>query len=155
MLIHPEVIVTPDCPTVKFREPKEQVNLDIEIPKILNAQGWGLGTKFNVQFISHDRTKLIASGLFVVTEDTESLHTANPEGYQPMTKTISARKAAQIGDWFYPNGVVDEVEERTEVTLDKIVKWNPGRQAHQVIVGNEIVFESKDKAEALKFRDAA
>ncbi|KKM81475.1 hypothetical protein LCGC14_1329480 [marine sediment metagenome] len=155
MLIHAEIVVTPDSPTVQFREPKEQVNLDIELPKILNAQGWGLGTYFHVQFINHDRTKLIASGDFLVTENTESLHTANPEGYQPMTKTISARKAAQIGDWFYPNGVVDEVEERTEVDFEKIVKWNPGKKVHEVIVGDEVLFASAVKTEAEKFRDAA
>ncbi len=102
MIIHPEIIVTPDCPTIKFREPMEKIDLDIEIPKILANQGWGLGTKFNIEFINHDRTKLIAAGNFIVSEDAESLQTANPDGYQPITKTVQARKAAQIGEWFYP-----------------------------------------------------
>ena len=162
MLIHAEIVVTPDSPTVQFREPKEQVNLDIELPKILNAQGWGLGTYFHVQFINHDRTKLIASGDFLVTGDTESLHTANPDGYQPMTKTISARKAGQIGDWFYPNGlepvkVIADCVKGIVIgePLGKIVKWNPGKKVHEVLVGDEVLFASAVKTEAEKFRDAA
>ena len=115
MLVHAEIVVTPDCPTVKFREDKELVKLDVEIPKILNAQGWGLGTYFNIQFISHDRDNLIAAGKFLVTQEAESLHTANPDGYQPMTKTVSARKAMQVGDWFYPGG------EEVKVVEDEII----------------------------------
>ena len=101
MKIHPEVIVTPDCPTVVLREPIEVIDLNVEIPKILGMQGWGIGTYFNIQFITHDRTKLIASGKFVVTTEAEVMHTSNADSYQPVTKPITTRKAMQIGDWFY------------------------------------------------------
>ena len=111
MKIHPEVIVTPDCPTVVLREPIEVVNLDVTIPNILNQQGWGIGTYFNIQYISHDRTKLIAEGKFVVTESSEVMHTSNPDGFQPMTKPVTARKAQQIGDWFY--AVAKEPQKKT------------------------------------------
>jgi hypothetical protein len=100
MVIHPEVIVTPDTPTIKFREPREQVDLSKELPRILNAQGWGCGTYFNVQFLNHEKTKLLACGRFVVIEETESLHTSDANPYQPMTKTMIARCAEQIGDWW-------------------------------------------------------
>ena len=163
MLIHPEIAVTPDCPTVKFREPKEKINLDVELPKILNAQGWGLGTYFNIQFISYNRDKLIAEGKFIVTEESESLHTANPEAYQPMTKTLAARKAMQIGEWFYPQGIIRSEKEVNEIrqkreenqSKDKVVKWNFGKKEYEVKLGDGVVFSSKDKAEAEKYRDAA
>ena len=155
MLIHPEVIVTPDCPTVKFREPREKIDLNVELPKILNAQGWGLGTYFHVQFINHDRSKLIVSGLFIVTEEAESLHTANPDAYQPMTKTISARKAKQIGEWFEPEVTRKPGSEFVKELQERTLKWNPGKKVHEVKVGDKVLFASADKAAAEKFRDAA
>lgn len=100
MIINPEVIVTPDEPTVKIREARENVDLDREIPKILHAQGWDVGTFFNVQFISHDRTKLLSFARFIVTESTEQLHTSDANPYQPSTKAVFTRKAAQISDWW-------------------------------------------------------
>ena len=156
MLIHPEVIVVPDCPTVKFRQARELIDLDFELPKILSSQGWGLGTYFNVQFINHERTSMIASGLFVVTEENETLHTANPDAYQPITKAVSARKAKQIGEWFYPNGLDTLEDEQLEViSQEKAVKWNPGKKVHEVKLGDEVLFSSADKVEAEKYRDAA
>ena len=61
MIIAPHIIITPDLPTVQFREPRELVDLDRELQRALNAQGWGVGTYFNVQFLTHDRTTLLAS----------------------------------------------------------------------------------------------
>jgi len=163
MIIHPEIYTTPDTPTVKFREPMENINLDLEISKILNAQGWGLGTNFNVQFVDHEKTKLIASGQFVVTEENESLQTSNADGHQPMTKMVSARKAVQVGDWFYPktqnvelvkgNNAIDALVSNTPT--DIVVKWNPGLKVFQVKEGDKVVFQDADKSKAEEFRDAA
>lgn len=101
MIIHPTIIVTPDSPTVQFRDPRELVDLDVEIPKILRTQGWDIGTYFDVQFISHDRSAVLMAGRFIVTQARESLvtSTANPDA--PMTKAISVRMAEQIGDWWH------------------------------------------------------
>lgn len=99
MVIHPEVIVTPDCPTVKFKQPREKVNLDVELPKILQAQGWGCGTYFNVQFVSHERNRLLACARFVVSEEVETIATTD-DPYRPVTKVVFNRKVAQIGDWW-------------------------------------------------------
>jgi hypothetical protein len=116
MIIHAEVVVTPDRPVVIFREPREKVDLDVELPRTLNSQGWGVGTYFNVQFISHDRTILLASAEFVVTEVREGLHTNEANPYQPITKMIASRKFEQIGDWWpKPCGLfVTEKEEAKE-----------------------------------------
>ena len=102
MVIQPEVYVTPDRPTVRFREPRDQVDLDKELQKVLNAQGWGVGTYFHVQFLNHERTAVLASAEFMVSEVREGLHTRDVESYQPVTKMIFMRKLEQIGEW-WPN----------------------------------------------------
>lgn len=100
MVIQPEVFVTPDRPVVSFREPREKVDLAVELPKVLHSQGWGAGTYFHVQFIGHDRSELLASAEFLVTQVTEGLHTSEANPYQPITKTVFMRKYEQISQWW-------------------------------------------------------
>lgn len=140
MVIYPEIIVTPDLPTIRFKQPKEQIDLDVEIPKILHAQGWACGTYFNIQFVSHDKTKLLSTALYVVTEEVESLQTNESNPYQPVSRTLISRKAEIIGDWKNFVGTSAEVE----------VRWNPGLKKHQVLSGDKVIYESSDKDEALK-----
>lgn len=142
MVIHPEVVVTPDCPTVKFRQPREQVKLDVELPKILQAQGWGCGTYFHVQFISHDKTELLASGRFVVAGESETVETTD-DPYRPVTKTVYNRKFAQIGDWW-----AAKTMEAKPSDLELKASWNPGKKKYEVKSGDKLVFESADKQEA-------
>ncbi len=165
MVIHPEIVVTPDYPTIKLRNDPSHVNLDEELAKILPAQGWGCGTYFNVQFLTHDRARLIKSGKFVVTQENPSIHTSEANPYQPMTKEVYSRKAEQIGDWWYAEefaaglqdleGEVTGVVASGEASISHVgprpeIKWNPGKKKHEVMVDGEVVFESRDKAEALK-----
>lgn len=145
MIVHPEVIVTPDSPTVKFRQPRDQVKLDVELPKILQAQGWGCGTYFHVQFISHDKTKLFAAGSFVVTEETESVETTD-DPYRPVTKTVFNRKFAQIGVWWVAQEIRDAAA--ADILGEMKAAWNPGKKKYEVKAGDKVVFESSDKQEA-------
>ena len=141
MIIHPEVIVTPDQPTVKFRQPRDQVNLDEEIPKILHTQGWTCGTYFNIQFVSHDQTELLATAEYVVTQAVEASHTNESNPYQPVTKMITKRKAEIVDGWRYYNQTG---------SVEKTVKWNPGKKKHQVLVGDQVIAEYDDKDEAIE-----
>ena len=152
MIIQAEIIVTPDLPTIKFRNLREQVDLDIELPKILHAQGWGCGTYFHIQFLSHDRTKLLSSANYVVTNEIEELHTNEANPYQPVTKTLISRKASIIGDWQY---FYEDLEgEKVKTDGAKIV-WNPGKKLHQLKLGDEVIYESADKEEVRKVAEAA
>jgi len=99
MIIAPEIIVTPDRPVVKFREPRDKVDLDKELQRVLNAQGWGLGTYFNVQFVSHDRADLLAQAEFVVIKDAESLQTSDADPYSPKTRTAHIKEVEQLGEF--------------------------------------------------------
>jgi hypothetical protein len=108
MLIYPDIQATPDCPTIKFSQPREQIDLNKELPRILHAQGWGCGTLFNVMFLNHEKTKLLACVRFVVSEEIETIQTNDANPYQPMTKTVFSRRAEQIGDW-WPNVMQDSV----------------------------------------------
>ena len=150
MIIHPEVIVTPDCPTVRFRESKAQVDLDIEIPRILHSQGWGCGTYFNVQFMNHEKTKLLSSATFVVSERQEVSHTNESNPYQPMTKTLSKRKAEIIGDWIS----FGEEEKPKKETNQAQIHWNPGKKVHQLKIDDEVIYENADKEQVLKVAGA-
>lgn len=148
MVIYPEVLVTPDCPTIKFRQPREQVDLDKELPRILQAQGWGCGTYFHVQFLSHDKTRLLASALFVVSEEVESMVTSDTNAYQTVTKTVFSRKVSQIGDW-WPEAKLDVTESATNVPAVAMkAVWNPGKKIHQIKLGESVVYETPDKQEA-------
>lgn len=100
MLIYPDIQATPDSPTIKFYQPQDQIDLNKELPRILHTQGWGCGTYFNVQFLNHEKTKLLACGRFVVSEEIETLHTNDANPYQPMTRTVFSRRAEQIGEWW-------------------------------------------------------
>lgn len=142
MIIAPEIVVTPDLPTIHFREPRDQVNLDIELPRILHAQGWGCGTYFHVQFLSHDKSILLASAQFVVSQVSESIHTSEANPYQPVTKTVFGRKVDRIGEWWVCEMKKPESQKETDT---KTVVWNPGKKMHQVKMGKEVVFESPDK----------
>lgn len=139
MIINPQIVTTPDCPTVIIREPEANVDLESVVRKILNSQGWGLGTYFHVQFVNHERTRLLKSGLFVVTEDDEQYKTSEVSPQQTMSRTVFVRKAMQVGDWL----VV-----APDKPAEGIVKWNPGKQAYDVKVGDKVVATDTDKEKA-------
>jgi len=122
MIIAPEILVTPDRPTVRFREPREKIDLDKELQKVLKAQGWGLGTYFNVQFISHDRTELLSQGEFAVVKDAESLQTNEENQYSPSTRTVYVKEVEQLGEFrVFGKGLSDlEGEDVTAKTVDRV-----------------------------------
>jgi hypothetical protein len=147
-IMRPEIFTTPDCPTVKFREGSELVNLDLEIPKILISQGWGLGTVFVVQFTNYGRTELIKMARFIVDSENSDVRTFNADGPSPMTKMVDTRTAKQIETWIYPSGKPVDIS-------TKLVKWNFGTKVYEVRLGENVLFSSANKKEAEKFRDAA
>jgi len=154
MLIQPNIYPTPDFPVIQFRNPREQVNLDEQFPKILLAQGWGCGTYLHVQFLNHEGTELLIDGLFVVANELSSLQTTGMD-HATNTKEVIKRKAEQIGDWRYFNGYSESPEDETvtQVTEKATIKWNPGKKVHEVIVGGESVYETSDKNLAQEQRD--
>ncbi len=159
MIIHPEIIVTPDQPTIRFRESFDEVDLERELPKILRNQGWGVGTYFHVQFLDFKRTRLLNSATFLVTEESETLHTSD-DPYQPVTRTLNERKAQRITDWWPGRDLsVEESTEEQEKICEEIlpefvqplkVVWNPGRKTHEVKRGKQVVFASEEKLHAIR-----
>lgn len=97
MIIVPKVFVTPDRPIVRFKQPKDHFDIDKEIHRVLNAQGWGLGTYFSVQFVNHDETELISQAEYVVSKDTEDFQTKNDNQYNPSSKTVHVREFIPVG----------------------------------------------------------
>ena len=152
MNIQPEVFTTPDRPIVRLREFRGNVDLDTVISRLINAQGWGGGTYFSVQFMNHERTRIFSTAEFIVTQEDEALVTSNPDSMSPNTKMILKVKAERITEWFNTS-FLDERDPKNKI-VEKInaeVKWNPGVKKHQVIQGGEVIFESDDKAEVDDF----
>ncbi len=141
MIIHPSIIVTPDRPTIRFRTDFALVRLDKELPKILHNQGWGCGTYFNVQFTDHKQTQLLASALFIVSEESEAIVVNDDNPDQTVSKTVFTRKAERISDWWH-------VE--TPVSTEGLhIKWNCGAQKHQVFNdAGEMFYQSQHKSKA-------
>ena len=135
MIIHPEIIVTPDCPTVIFREPREKIDLPAVLGNVLKTQGWGLGTYFNVQFVDHDRKRLLSMGRFVVSEIEEKLQTSEANPYQPITRGVILHKCVQLGEWW-------------QAKKEREAKWNPGKKGYDIFQGGVVVATVKDKERA-------
>lgn len=146
MVIAPHITTTPDFPTVRFREPKEQIDLETELNKILKIQGWGVGTYFNVQFVNHERTKLLASVTYVVTEEHEELRVNESIPGHPVTTNVVTRRCEEAGPWKW--FVVEAPVEEPAKTKMPYVRWNPGKKVHEVRLNGEVLFETKDKEEA-------
>lgn len=100
MIIKPNIIITPDCPTVVFREPKEKINLDEELPKILRYQGWGCGTYFNVQFI--DSGELLSCARFVVSFEKNEMVTVETQPGIISSKNQTNYGFLQLEAWKTP-----------------------------------------------------
>ena len=98
MVIAPKVYVAPDRPVIRFKQPKEKIELDKEIQKVLRNQGWGLGTYFNVQFVNHDETELISQAEYVVSKDCEQFQTNDDNQFSPSSKTAHIREAILVGE---------------------------------------------------------
>ena len=110
MVIYPDIQSTPDSPTIKFNQPRDQIDLEKELPRILHAQGRGCATLFKIMFLNHEKTKLLACGRFVVSEEIETIQTNDANPYQPMTKTVFSRHAEQIGDWWPAENKPDVID---------------------------------------------
>lgn len=148
MIVRPEVFTTPDSPTVRFREPPENVDLSVEIPKLLTTQGWGIGTIFSVQFIDHKRENLIKIARFVVSGEVSSLQTFNPESQQPMTRQVQTRQVRQMEDWFYVNAPVATGEKMK-------IRYDVNSRKFNIEVGKEVLSSFDTKKEAEEYRKAA
>ena len=155
MIIHPEIIVTPDTPTVRFREAKDQFDLDKELPKVLVRQGWGCGTYFHVQFISFDKTKLLSTALFVVTEEDEQLIVNDDNPYKEMTKTVFNRKAARVSKWWYSEAELMRLQEEKEAPPpeppEAKLGYDQKAKEHLVTLDGEEIFRNAYKGKCQEF----
>lgn len=141
MIIKPEIVTTPDHPIVFVREPAEVVDLKKLLDETLYRQGWGLGTKFSLHFVDHDRTRVLATADFLVSEEREEHRTMDVSPDQTMSKTVQVRKWLQLGPW-------RTLDAATPVGGEPVVKWNVGARKHEVLVNGEVVSAYDDKAAA-------
>ena len=141
MIVHPRIDITPNRPTVAFREPRENIDLDIELTRILKTQDWSCGTYFHVQFVNHSGDKLYSSAIFVVTRDDESLQTSDANPYQPMSRTIRDYKAEIVGEWWF----AEYQEEVEDTNIEAKMFYDKTGKVHQARLGTDVLFESPYK----------
>ena len=152
MIIHPQIEVTPDTPTIKFREAKEQVDLDKELPRILNHQGWDIGTYFHVQFINFERTHLLSSALFVVIESTEKLVVNDSDPYHTMSKMVSSHKADRVSKWWYSDSGKEERDAEPPPPPEPKLRYDQSAKEHVVMLGHEELFRNPFKGKCQEFQ---
>jgi len=160
MIVKPEIVVTPDHPQIYIREPMENVDLSTLLPRVLDAQGWGVGTTFDVLFVSHDRSTLLNRGQFIVAECMSGLQTSEVSTYQTVTKETFRRRIEMIGDWLVPVSVQEaqgseeagapDVAAPEKPNSGPSVRWNPGHKVHEVVTGEGTVVATFSKEDGGK-----
>jgi len=153
MIIHPDINNTPDRPVISFRTPKELMDLILELARAMKSQGWALGTRFTVQFVNHERTQLLSTAEFVVSDREESFITNDDNPYAPTSKDIVTYRAMQVGEWWYSETgaeIRDTPEPEPEVFKLKLAYDNT-RKLHQVVFGTEIMFENQFKGKCQEY----
>ena len=143
MIVKPQIIATPDCPTVMFRESAEAFDVEEEVRKALHRQGWGIGTRFNVHLVNHEATELLATASYIVTGEIEDYQTRDVDGYTSMSKTVYRRKCARLGEW-----TEFLLAEKPARIAPLEVKWNPGKKAYDVKSGDTVIATEEDKEKA-------
>lgn len=147
MIIHPDINNTPDRPVIKFRQPKELMDLTLELGRAMKSQGWALGTRFTVQFINHEKTQLLSTAEFVVSDREESFITNDDNPYAPTSRDIVTYRAIQVDDWWYSelgSEIRDTPEPEPEILVPKLA-YDKTTKVHQVRLGDEILFENQFK----------
>lgn len=153
MIIREKIVVTPDCPTIVFREAQEVVDLPAVLPRVLYANGWEPSTFFHVCFMNREETRLLSHGHFVVVAKEEQLRTTEENPFQPITKAVSAYQYQQLGAWYVAeHEAPDAVEMPSEGVERRIqmgrVKYNKGREMYDIFSGEAVVWRTKDRGEA-------
>ena len=144
MIIHPDTNNTPDRPIVKFREPKELMDFEVELGRVMKGQGWELGTRFTIQFINHEKTELLSTAEFVVSEVTEKFITNDDNPYAPTSKNVYVYRASKTSDWWYSEKGIELRDAEPEV-LEMKLAYDKTTKLHQVRLGTDIMFENQFK----------
>lgn len=153
MIIHPDINNTPDRPVISFRTPKELMDLTLELARAMESQGWALGTRFTVQFVNHERTQLLSTAEFVVSDREESFITNNDNPYAPTSKDIVTYRAMQVSDWWYSETGVEirDIPEPEPEILTLKLAYDKTAKLHQVRFGTEIMFENQFKGKCQEY----
>jgi len=153
MIIHPDINNTPDRPVIKFRTPKELMDLNLELGRAMKSQGWALGTRFTVQFINHEKTNLLSTAEFVVSDREESFITNDDNPYAPTSKDIVTYRAFQVSDWWYSElglEIRNTPEPEPEILALKL-GYDKTTKMHQVRFGTEVRFENQFKGKCQEY----
>ncbi len=155
MRIQPRIDTTPIGPAMLIKEPQAKVDLSRELPRILRNNGWPLFTEFRLAFTNHEMTKVLQWGRFVVVGVDAELKTTETDDYRVHTASVAMYQYQQIGAFYVAEHETPETAEfpsegrERRISMGR-VKWNPGKQMHEVWAGEDVVFRTREKPLAEK-----
>lgn len=96
--IKPTVNPTYDNPVVQLRcEPdNDEIDVDELLQQVMQRNEFGLGTSFDLQFISMDSTRLLAVRRYIVSKVEEEIVTNSMSHFQTMSKTVFHRECEPL-----------------------------------------------------------
>lgn len=112
------------------------------------------GTVVLVQVMSEAKDKLLHEAEFRVTAAVESMHGVEDD-YGSKVKTQTQYQIQRWSEWksseLAPIEDVPEIVAEPEMYVpgEAIAKWNPGKKTYQIMIGDEVLAEERDKDRAL------
>lgn len=99
-VLKPQVINVFDNAVVQVQCIPEEDEIDVAslLGHSLARFEFGIGTSFDLQFLSMDKSQLFGVRRYIVNEVKEGLDVHDINHYQTMSKTVYGRKCSPIGD---------------------------------------------------------
>lgn len=139
--------------TVATKVPMEHLDDGLLIVPRVRSMGLKAGNVVTVQVMAGDYDRLVAMADFVIvgkTLERKRIETERSEQVVDIVNFTIERRT----DWWQPKAetaaAAEKVTEpeRRFIQGDGEVKWNLGKKVYQVMLGDLVVFETADKAEA-------
>lgn len=114
------------------------------LPRIRGA-GFEAGDHITVQVMTDNYARLVAEADFVVASIHKERRLVAETHRERMSEEVTFTLARKGPWWFAPG---QEPQPAAAPPVPAEVKWNLGTKTHQVVRGDEMLFESADKAKA-------
>ena len=120
--LRPNVIAVFDNPVaqVKCEPDRDEINVDALLNEIMVRFEFGIGTSFDLQFLTMDGTKVLAMRRYFVSSAVESIVTLPMNFDQTMTRSVFHRMCVPISDWFIFDKVAEVLRSESAAADDDI-----------------------------------
>ena len=144
-----ELYVREGGAVIKTRCPAELVTDEMVHQRVV-AANLDVGDELRVLSMNHERTAVLAFCKYLVVDRRSEMARTELNDRETRQFERISFSILRVDDW----QVTPAGEEAGVGGAQAEIKWNPGTKKHQVFRGDEVVFESSDKAEAEAFLKA-